>query len=64
MLIYAEMGRLKKALEQHAAALGIPRALYMPKVTQPVLIHHKEELTAKVRARQCLLNPFNARHVY
>ena len=27
-----EMARLKKALEQHAAALGIPRTLYMPKV--------------------------------
>lgn len=42
------MGRLKKALEQHASALGILRALYMPKVTQPVLIHHKAEISAKV----------------
>lgn len=47
-LLPAEMGRLRKALEQHAAALGIPRELYMPKNTQAVLIHHKAELTAKV----------------
>ncbi|PRW05865.1 Cleavage and polyadenylation specificity factor subunit 3 [Chlorella sorokiniana] len=46
-----EMGRLKKALEQHAAALGIPRTLYMPKVTQSVLIEHKAERTAKVVGR-------------
>lgn len=46
-----EMGRLKKALEQHAAALGIPRTLYMPKVTQPVLIEHRAERTAKVVGR-------------
>ena len=46
-----EMGRLKKALEQHAAALGIPRTLYMPKVTQPVLIAHRAERTAKVVGR-------------
>lgn len=46
-----EMGRLKKALEQHAAALGIPRTLYMPKVTQPVLIEHKAERTVKVVGR-------------
>lgn len=35
-----EMGRLKKALEQRAAALDIPRTVYTPKVTQPVLIAH------------------------
>ena len=46
-----EMGRLKKALEQHAAALNIPRTLYMPKVTQPVLIEHRAERTAKVVGR-------------
>ncbi len=46
-----EMGRLKKALEQHAAALGIPRTLYMPKVTQPVLIEHRAERIAKVVGR-------------
>lgn len=46
-----EMGRLKKALEQHAAALGIPRAVYMPKVTQPVLIPHKARKKARVVGR-------------
>ena len=46
-----EMGRLKKALEQHAAALGIPRAVYMPKVTQPVLIAHRAQRTAKLVGR-------------
>jgi cleavage and polyadenylation specificity factor subunit 3 len=45
------MGRLKKALEQHAGALNIPRSVYMPKVTQPVLIHHKAERTAKLVGR-------------
>lgn len=40
-----------QALEQHAAALGIPRTLYMPKVTQPVLIEHKAERTVKVVGR-------------
>ncbi len=40
-----------QALEQHAAALGIPRTLYMPKVTQSVLIEHKAERTAKVVGR-------------
>ena len=46
-----EMGRLKKALEQRAAALGIPRAVYMPKVTQPVLVEHRAERAAKVAGR-------------
>jgi cleavage and polyadenylation specificity factor subunit 3 len=46
-----EMMRLKKALEQHAGALGIPRTLYTPKVTQPVLIEHRAERTAKVVGR-------------
>ena len=46
------MNRLKKALEQHASALGIPRALYQPRVTQSVLIHHKAELSAKVGGRE------------
>lgn len=45
------MGRLKKALEQHAGALNIQRSVYMPKVTQPVLIHHKAERTAKLVGR-------------
>ena len=49
--LHAEMGRLKKALEQHAGALNIPRSVYMPKVTQPVLIHHKAERTAKLVGR-------------
>ena len=46
-----EMGRLKKALEQHAAALGIPRAVYMPKLTQPVVVPHKPRRTARVVGR-------------
>eukprot|EP00887_Chlorella_sp_A99_P001920 scaffold18.g1920.t1 len=46
-----EMGRLKKALEQHAAALAIPRTVYMPKVTQPVLIHHRAERSAQLVGR-------------
>lgn len=46
-----EMGRLKKALEQRGAALGIPRTLYMPKVTQPVLIEHRAERQAEVVGR-------------
>ena len=45
------MGRLKKALEQHAAALGIPRTVYMPKVTQPVLIAHRAQRTAMLMGR-------------
>jgi len=47
----AEMGRLKKALEQHAAALGIPRAVYAPKLTQPVIVPHKPRRTARVLGR-------------
>ena len=46
-----EMGRLKKALEQHAAALGIPRAVYMPKLTQAVMVAHKPRRTAQVVGR-------------
>lgn len=46
-----EMGRLKKALEQHAAALGIPRAVYMPKLTQAVMVPHKPRRTAQVVGR-------------
>ena len=42
------MGRLKKALEQQAATLGIPRNVYTPKVTQPVQIPFKARRTAKV----------------
>ena len=45
-----EMGRLKRALEQRAAATGQPRTLYMPRVTQPVHIPHKTSYTAKVGA--------------
>lgn len=47
----SEMMRLKKALEQHAAALEIPRAVYTPKVTQPVLIPHKPKRVARVVGR-------------
>lgn len=43
-----EMGRLKRALEQRATATGQQRALYMPRVTQPVHITHKISYTAKV----------------
>lgn len=43
-----EMGRLKRALEQRASATGQTRALYMPRVTQPVHISHKTSYTAKV----------------
>ena len=42
-----EMGRLKRALEQRASATGQQRALYMPRVTQPVHISHKTLRTAK-----------------
>ena len=51
MLVHGEateMGRLKKALEQHAAALNIPRNVYTPKDTQPVLILHKPLRTARI----------------
>lgn len=44
----SEMMRLKKALEQHAAALGIQRTVYTPKVTQPVLVHHRPRRVARV----------------
>ena len=50
MLVHGEateMGRLKRALEQRAAATGQPRTLYMPRVTQPVHIAHKTSYTAK-----------------
>lgn len=43
-----EMGRLKKALEQRAAALDIPRTVYTPKVTQPVLISHAPRRSASI----------------
>ena len=46
-----EMARLKKALEQHAAALGIPRAVYMPKVTQPGRVAHTARRAARVVGR-------------
>ena len=46
-----EMARLKKALEQQAAAESVPRTVYMPKVTQPVLIAHKAQRAAKVVGR-------------
>lgn len=44
----AEMGRLKKALEQRAGALGISRTVYTPKVTQAVLIAHAPRRTAQI----------------
>ncbi len=43
-----EMGRLKKALEQRAAALDIARTVYTPKVTQPVLIAHAPRRSAAI----------------
>lgn len=43
-----EMGRLKKALEQRAAALDILRTVYTPKVTQPVLIAHAPRRSAAI----------------
>ena len=60
-----EMGRLRKALEQQAGALGQPRQLYTPRVGQPVHITHQAQHLAKARAslppaipsRACLL-PF------
>jgi cleavage and polyadenylation specificity factor subunit 3 len=47
----SEMMRLKKALEQHAAALGIPRTVYTPKVTQAVLVSHRPRRLARVVGR-------------
>ena len=49
-----EMGRLR-ALEQQAAAKDAPRALYTPKVAQPVHITHRAQRTAK--ASICLKWP-------
>ncbi|KAK9822187.1 hypothetical protein WJX81_008406 [Elliptochloris bilobata] len=46
-----EMGRLRKALEQQAGALGQPRQLYMPRVAQPVHITHQAQHLAKVVGR-------------
>lgn len=43
-----EMGRLRKALEQQAAAKGQQRALYTPKVGQPVHITHRAQRRVKV----------------
>jgi len=51
------MGRLKRALEQRAAATGQPRSLYMPRVTQPVHITHKTSYTAKVGRTQTFAPP-------
>lgn len=48
-----EMGRLKKALEQRAGALGITRTVYTPKVTQPVLITHAPRRTAHIMGSLC-----------
>ena len=45
-----EMGRLRKALEQQAGALGQPRQLYTPRVGQPVHITHQAQHLAKVCA--------------
>lgn len=44
-----EMGRLRKALEQQAGALGQPRQLYTPRVGQPVHITHQAQHLAKAR---------------
>ena len=43
------MGRLRKALEQQAGALGRPRQLYTPRVGQPVHITHQAQHLAKAR---------------
>lgn len=43
------MGRLRKALEQQAGALGQPRQLYTPRVGQPVHITHQAQHLAKAR---------------
>ncbi len=43
------MGRLRKALEQQAGALGQPRQLYTPRVGQPVHITHQAQYLAKAR---------------
>lgn len=46
-----EMGRLKKALEQHATALGTPRIVYTPRLGQEVLIEHKAKRIARLTGR-------------
>ena len=43
-----EMGRLRKELEKQAEAAGRPRALYTPKVGQPVHITHASQHTIRV----------------
>lgn len=43
-----EMGRLRKALEQRAAVSGATRTLHMPKLAQPLHIHHRPLHLAKV----------------
>ena len=50
-----EMARLRRALEQQAAAKDAQRALYTPKVAQPVHITHRAQRTAK--ASICLKWP-------
>ena len=42
-----EMGRLRVQLQKDAVTLGQTRAVYMPRVTQPVHIHHKAVRAAK-----------------
>jgi cleavage and polyadenylation specificity factor subunit 3 len=46
-----EMFRLAKALEQHAAALGMTRAVYTPGNTQPVLVAHHARRMARAAGR-------------
>ncbi|KAK9801371.1 hypothetical protein WJX73_002407 [Symbiochloris irregularis] len=46
-----EMGRLRKALEQRAAVKGATRAVHMPLLTKPLLIHHRALHLAKVVGR-------------
>ena len=55
----SEMGRLKKALEQRAGALGITRSVYTPKVTQAVIVPHAPLRTAQVMGSLADKRPTN-----
>ena len=50
-----EMGRLRKELEKQAEAAGRARALYTPKVGQPVHITHASRHTIRVGACSALM---------
>lgn len=58
-----EMGRLKKALEQHAAALGIPRAVYTPKLTQAVVVPHRPRRLARVVGKLAEKRPSEGQNI-